>query len=763
MKISEDTESGLLKCLECPASDTQIVVGEGNPNARVAIVGDSPSFQEITEKALFIGSTGKLLDTLLHHYGVRREECWFTNATQCREDKKVNPAAVKACDPRLISELKQVNPEVIIALGKTAIEAVMGERTSVTSARVGPPKESKLFPGVKIIATYHPGAALRNADMFPDLIADFAKIDGPIKVGWEAPQYTIVDNVDFARQVIGNALDHPLLCLDIEVGVEKDANFSHPDVLLCVGFAWERGQVWVLSEEMCNNSTVRHLLGKMLDMHSGIICHNGKFDLQVLARIGLTSCADLFFDTMLASYCLDERQGVHGLKYISTELLGAPAYDLEVKQYISGGESFANIPRPLLYKYNAFDVALTMELYEHYNKRLDVEGLQPLHRMLVEASNNLMVLELQGIKVDTEYLDYLTEHYLDELAETEESLAKWVENPRSPKQVKEQLWDMGHRVESTNEETLRKINESTSPGNKAFEFTKLMLHYRKEHKLYGTYVKGISTRLIGGRVYPTFLLHGTVTGRLACRNPNLQNVPRDSKIRKLFVPEEGNVFVQADYAQAELRVIAALAGDRYLQGVFNEDRDLHSEVATRFYGPNFTKDQRVRAKAVVFGLAYGREAYSLAQEYKIPVEEAQRYLDTFFETIPEVVKWREDLKTRVLTNSETLESPFGRRRRFWLITKENQNDVLKETYNFLPQGIASDLTLLALGEVQKRIPECHVRLPVHDSILVECHKSMAEYVGAEMSSIMSEVAGRFTEFVKFPSDAQIGASWGELD
>jgi DNA polymerase-1 len=291
-----------------------------------------------------------------------------------------------------------------------------------------------------------------------------------------------------------------------------------------------------------------------------------------------------------------------------------------------------------------------------------------------------------------------------------------------------------------------------------------MLHYRKEHKLYGTYVKGIHKRLIGGRAYPTFLLHGTVTGRLACRNPNLQNVPRSSKIRRLFIPEEGNVFIQADYAQAELRVIAALAEDEYLQGIFNADRDLHSEVATRFYGPNFTKDQRVRAKAVVFGLAYGREAYSLAQEYGIPVSEAQRYLDTFFEAIPSVVAWRADLERRVLQNSESLQTRFGRKRRFWLITKENQREVVKEAYNFMPQSIASDLTLLSLVQIRKALPEIKVRLPVHDSILAECPQEYASEAVSEMARIMQSMAvTTFTNYVKFPCDTQIGSSWGDLN
>src|SRR5690606_19843919 len=105
-------------------------------------------------------------------------------------------------------------------------------------------------------------------------------------------------------------------------------------------------------------------------------------------------------------------------------------------------------------------------------------------------------------------------------------------------------------------------------------FCKALLAHRSEAKLYGTYVKGIRKRLYGGRVYPTYNLHGTTTGRLACRNPNLQNIPRDSSIRRMYVPaKEENVLIGIDYSQAELRVLSYLAGDTYFRDIFNADNE----------------------------------------------------------------------------------------------------------------------------------------------------------------------------------------------
>jgi DNA polymerase-1 len=210
--------------------------------------------------------------------------------------------------------------------------------------------------------------------------------------------------------------------------------------------------------------------------------------------------------------------------------------------------------------------------------------------------------------------------------------------------------------------------------------------------------------------------------------------------------------------------MATLAEDEYLRGVFNEGRDIHSEVAERFFGSGFTKEQRVRAKAVVFGLAYGREAFSLAAEFGIPVAEAQRYLNQFFEVIPDLVAWRNDVQDRVTSSHEDLVSPFGRHRRFWLITNDNKKDILKEALAFLPQSTASDICLSALIALGQSLPsEARLRLPVHDSILVECPESMAADVGQFVKQTMEHTAKEvFTDYVNFDVDVAIGNSWGEL-
>lgn len=769
--MGEVRKHPLAECEKCPWRDVSgFAGGEGPEDADLIIVGEAPGQKEVQTGKPFSGPSGQLLNMVLKHHGIDREKVFVTNVALCHPpyeggNKSVAPppAVIKACWPRLKAEIDNHPKARILALGNTAARTILDDRNGILSLRTGPPKRSRYFPDQLVVATIHPAACLRIGDHFPSLVTDVGKLKVDLWKDWQEPRYKVFDNEAEVLQVLKLIEERfDTIALDIEVGVDKDADFSHPDELLCIGLSYKEDTAVVLAGPVFDSRRVRAVLADLLE-HKTVICHNGKYDIQVLMRLGIISKPNLNFDTMLASYVLDERPGVHGLKYLATEILGAPPYAEEIKRYLGPKDSYSVIPKPVLYRYNAYDVALTFNLFEHFSRQLEKEGHRDTHDFLVDAANALMIVERDGVKIDLKYLDELTESYLSGLEGLEENLRKWVANPRSPKQVKEALYDLGFRVESTNEETLRALVERTGYNTEAREFLDLMLEHRREQKLYGTYIKGTRKRLVSGRVYPTFLLHGTTTGRLACRNPNLQNVPRESKIRKLFVPEEGNVFVQADYSQAELRVIAVLSEDKYLLEVLGDPaRDIHGEVATQFYGTGWTKEQRIRAKAVVFGLAYGREEYSLANEFKISITEARHYMDTFFQQIPGVVAWRDQIRKTALTGG-ILRSPFGRERRFHLITKDNQKDIVKEALAFLPQSTASDICLGALRRLVVDY-KLAVRIPVHDSLLVECRREVADQVAEQMTYVMEQEADEMFARgrVPFRVDVSIGNNWGEV-
>jgi DNA polymerase-1 len=238
--------------------------------------------------------------------------------------------------------------------------------------------------------------------------------------------------------------------------------------------------------------------------------------------------------------------------------------------------------------------------------------------------------------------------------------------------------------------------------------------------------------------------------------------------------------VQTDYAQAELRVLSYLAGDKYFRDIFNAgDIDLFDDLTPQLFpheikpGPEIPisdirythwKDIRVRVKAFVYGLAYGRTAEGIAMEYDdMSLLEAREARDNFFKVIPEIADYLQSIRVEV-RKGNNLVTPFGRHRRFYLLTKENIKDVFNEAQAFMPQSTASDICLSAMIKVRQDLKGIGwVRNIVHDSLLVECHEDDAQEVktiveGRMIESFDAIIGG----YVKCKVDSDIGRNWGEV-
>lgn len=620
--------------------------------------------------------------------------------------------------------------------------------------------------------------------MFPSLVNDAGKLTKP-QPAWTPPEYVVATEVEQALSYLQQLIDRPELdelVVDIETGIDKENSYDHPNhyQMLCVGICYAKGKAVVLGEDTLLDKGVLDRLRLLLRSRK-LIEQNGKFDNSGLYP--LLGDIRTWFDTMLASYCIDERPGNHGLKQNSTEKLGAPDYERDIQKYLGVGKqkNYATIPRPILYKYNAYDVVCTWDLKEYFEAELERLGLRHLHDFLVAAANELKFLELNGITVDKKYNHELSTEILDELAKLEEAMDDTLEegvsyqpkgaagiNPRSPKQLMKYFEDNKIRVRDTTKDTIEGLLEKKDILKltpRVIEFLTLLLQHRNLAKEYGTYVKGIAIRMYRGRVYTTYSLHGTTSGRLASRNPNLQNIKRSKRIKRQFVvSKEGNVFVAVDQKQAEGRVICTLAQEPYLRDIFRDtSRDLFNEIGRDLYGKDvFTKDERVRVKAYFYGLGYGREAGSIAAEYGMSVREAQEGLEAFMDLIPNVKAWQENIKRMVL-DGEDLVTSFGRRRRFWLITPENKKDVLNEALSFLPQSIASDITLSAFIRLRPMLRgRAFMRLTIHDQLVAECAEKDMEEVGELLTSVMVEEGAKWTDYVPFAVDLTSGTNWGEL-
>jgi uracil-DNA glycosylase family 4 len=802
-----DRKHPLAKCEECPLAEERFVPSRiPRDGASLVVIGEAPGFQEATFGEPFKGPAGKLIKNVLGHYGINEKEVMFTNVVSCRPPDNATPpaSAQAACSERLAGEIRDSGARDALALGGTAVNRLVDDPRKITALRVGPPKRPALRFAetslARVVPTWHPAYCLRNPDAFPTLTADVAKLTVATPSTWVEPEWEYQDTEAEAIDALlwleewQSSTRRFELVVDIEVGIEKDTSFDHPNMydMLCIGLCYDRDKAIVIGENAFKFESVREILKRILQ-RSKLVAQNGKFDLAGMYKY--FGPLKLWFDTMLAHYVLDERPGQHGLKTMAVEMLGAPQYDDEIKQYVTGGKSYANIPRELLYKYNAYDVAVTYSIMEMLIAMLDqevtrwpygeerfgnlpVKTLRDVHDFLIEASNELMYVELNGITIDRDYNKWLMENYVETLFELEANIhtaagkalkldEPFPLNPRSPKQIMAFFGRKKISVDKTDKDTLERLSNFYRAESPMGEFLAAMLKYRFEQKRYGTFVKGIRQRMHRGRVYTTYMLHGTTSGRLASRNPNLQNITRDKHIRKQFVASKpDNVLIQCDYKQAEGRAIAWFAQDEFLRDVFADpNADLFNTIGSRLYRcaiPELTKEQRVRTKAYFYGLSFGREAFSIAKEYKLPVGEVEEDLRAFFATIPDVVRWQREVRQTVLAGIPLI-TPFGRMRRFSLITDQNKKDVLNEALSFLPQSTASDVCLRAFTRVRPRIRgRGFVRLTIHDALVVECADKDKEEIAAILREEMIRSAVELQTYVPFDVDTSFGRSWGEL-
>lgn len=769
-EVSRHSKAPLAKCWECPFKDAPFVPTQNpQPRAKLAVIGEAPGAYEAARGIPFTGPSGRLLDQVLSHHGYKRTDVMVTNICLCRPENNDDPpkAAVAACKPRLDAELAHSGVEKILAVGGTAASNLIDLKKKISSLRIGAPKPYIEDSNISVVATWHPAYCLRAPDSFPSFVSDTSKLRGKTYATWREPKFSVFESASAIQQALGRleTVSGPIV-IDIECGIEKDNTYVHPDHygLLCVGIAFAPGQAVVFGGSGLTSPEVRTSFQQYLQSKR-IIAHNAKFDLAGLyPHFGEL---EAYADTMLMSYCLDERPGQHGLKKLGIELLGTPDWEAEIHKYIPRGGNYANIPRLVLYKYNAFDVAVTYDLWRLFSERFtERERLE--HDFLVRASNSLMFLERAGINFDLDFSLELQKILEEELVEFENEIEITTGralNPRSPMQITRWFAEQGMSLPSTNADLLGDLLKRPNLPQKVRTFIGQLLLHRRRTKLNGTYVKGFQNRIYNDKIYTTYTLHGTTSGRLASKNPNMQNIVRDKRIKHQFTVEsDQNVLIQLDYKQAEGRVITTLARDEYLASIFSDsERDIFNELTEQIYGSNnWGKEERVKIKSVFYGLSYGRGAASIAQELNISEAESRKLLFDFKALIPATVAWQAAITHKVL-NGEDLVTPFHRKRSFWLITDQNKADVINEALSFLPQSTASDICLTALIELQSKLKGlATTRLTIHDAMIFETHKDNAEEVIQIASTEMVKAGQAFTDFVPFVVDVSQGKRWSDL-
>jgi DNA polymerase-1 len=526
---------------------------------------------------------------------------------------------------------------------------------------------------------------------------------------------------------------------------------------------------------------IQKILGSVISKNQKkLVGQNLKFDLPMLNRHGI-NITDFLGDTMLMSYVLNSTGTRHGLDRMAQHYLNyEPMKYEEVVGSASKQINFAQVEISIATFYAAEDADITLRLFNHLNKMLADQPklLNLLKDIEYPMLNSLIRVERNGAKIDakmlSEYSDVLSIK-IEELSKTAYEVAGEEFNMDSPKQLVEILYNKldlpvlkktPKGQPSTNEDTLQRLAEE-------FELPKTIIEYRGLAKLKSTYTDSLTKiqHPITKRIHTSYQQAVTSTGRLSSTEPNLQNIPiktpEGRKIREAFIAEKGNVLISADYSQIELRIMAHLSGDKNLTRAFKNNIDVHSATASEIFNvplENVTPDHRRSAKAINFGLIYGMSAFGLTRQLGIPRNEAQAYLDTYFERYTGVKDYMESTKELAKKNL-FVETILGRKLHVATINDPNglrRKAAERAAINAPLQGSAADIIKKAMIDVDQWIgvnnPDIKMIMQVHDELIFEVKKEFAVDALNEIVKLME-----CSVKLKIPLivDANQGTNWNE--
>lgn len=506
-----------------------------------------------------------------------------------------------------------------------------------------------------------------------------------------------------------------------------------------------------------------------------------KYDKNVLANYDIT-LNGIGFDTMLESYVLNSTAQRHDMDSLALAYLGHKTIHFEE---IAGKGAkqltFNQINLDEAGPYAAEDADITLRLHNAIWSKL--KDIPELKNLLIDVEVPLACvlsrMEQEGVLIDSQRLRQQSQDLATRIAELENEVHEEAGEPfnlGSTKQLQHVLFEKmslpvikktPKGAPSTSEDVLQEL---------ALEYPlpKKIMEYRGLTKLKNTYTdklpKMINHRT--GRVHTSYHQAVTATGRLSSTDPNLQNIPirneEGRRVRQAFVPREGNKFVAADYSQIELRIMAHLSGDKGLLDAFANGKDIHKATAAEVFGvplEDVTTEQRRSAKAINFGLIYGMSAFGLSKQLNIPRNEAQKYMDLYFERYPGVLEYMDSTR-ETAKEKGYVETVFGRRLYLPDIKASNgarRKGAERAAINAPMQGTAADIIKMAMIKVDDWIrknasDDVTMMMQVHDELVFEIKEDKVDAYVSTITSLMESAA---TLNVPLVVEAGVGENWDE--
>jgi uracil-DNA glycosylase family 4 len=777
------------KCELSQFANNTCIQGVGPETARVMIVGDNPNYTEDNKGEYGHGNPQKLLDQLIESVGLDPDEVYYTPAVKCRkgEKGKVSAGALKACKEYLAEELARVKPEYVITLGATALKALTN-KAKITEIH------GKIIDhkgGFKVLPTYHPAMSLRDPRHWDPIFNDFRRF-GKVINDEEMTEHNIPVKEITSRaglvEVLNSIRTSRVVAFDLETnGLQMRYRDSkiHQTIISTMrrnyviqheAFDFNQLQKWHCEVEFAMHGKV-------------VVTANGKFDNLWLHYMFGTRWP-ITFDVMLASHLLDENS-FNGLKQNAQTFLDM--HDWDVPLYIkngkgASGKGLTEEEKQQGLTYAAADGYATIRLYGVFKDKLsqdqDLERL--FNELVMPIARAYEQMEINGVWLDLEKFQIAEAELKGRIRRIKRRLDRYI-NPWRESATPGKVWDGDTEVEvnwnspgfinmvlfdwlklesmgltdggapSTAEDNLMKMLDQ-------HDIIQALLDYRGAFKQLSSFIEGWQRRMIDGKLYPSYKVHGTVTGRPSCADPNLQQVPRDPFIRSLIGAPKGWLFFEVDYSQVELRIAAVAANEPTMLQIFRTGGDIHESTYHMVFGitpeeavANIEdpgkkkaqlKEERKKAKAVNFGFIYGMgwkkfKEYALSKfGLNVTDAEAKAMRKRFFEIYPGLVKWHERQR-RIVRSMGQVRTLTGRIRHLPQINSPDQGlaaEAERNAINAPVQGFGAEMMLMAAVEVNEFFGNNVVKLggTIHDAMVGIVREDVAMECMARIKGIMED-------------------------
>jgi DNA polymerase-1 len=514
------------------------------------------------------------------------------------------------------------------------------------------------------------------------------------------------------------------------------------------------------------------------------IGHNLKYDCLMLRCSGMR-IEPLGFDTMIAAWVIEPASRRLGLKVMAEAELNIKMTHID--ELIGKGSKQLTMDKVSIEDvapYAAADAEIPLRLMPILRQRLEANNVKDVFEKIEMPLIPVLIdMEFTGIAVDVEFFKTFSHELSQRMVEIQKDIYKAVGydfNLNSTQQLSKALFETLKLTPPDSSKRTKSGFYSTAAGvledmRDQHAVVQMILEYREISKLVSTYLDALPRQVNPrtGRVHTSFSQTGSVTGRLASSDPNLQNIPTRTelghKVRKGFVAGPGNLLLSVDYSQIELRIVAHMAEDTAMLDAFRAGQDIHAATAAAIYNvplDQVTKEQRRHAKAINFGLIYGMSAFGLTRTTDLTLAEAENFVKAYFEKFPGVKKYLDGIRSQAAEQGY-VETMLGRRRYFPELRNPPNQQIRaraeREAINAPIQGTAADILKVAMirlpGELEKAGLKAKMLVQVHDELLLECPQTELEQTVSLVGEVMENA---YKLSIPLETDAAWGSNWGDL-